>query len=212
MTDRPDTRDIASAYDPEQVVVRDKRRVDPATGEPREGAAATPPPTGEAEPAPETAPVVDEGEARLAELTGDLQRLSAEYANYRKRVARDATLLQEAATADLVGRLLPLLDDVDRAREHGDLDGAFKVVGEGLETLVARLGVERFGASGDAFDPQVHEAVMTAPEDPALQVTTCVQVFQAGFRTASGRVLRPATVVVAEPVGGPAEPAEAQEG
>ena len=180
--------------------MRDKRRFDPVTGEPRGEAAAAPPPADGA-----GTPV--DGEAApdaVGELTADLQRLSAEYANYRKRVARDQAVVVEAATAAVVDRLLPLLDDVDRAREHGDLDGAFKVVGEGLEGVVAKLGVERYGAPGDPFDPQVHEAVMQAPEEPTATVATCVQVFAPGYRfTASGRVLRAAKVVVAEP-GAPA--------
>ena len=198
MSDQPDTRDLDSEYDPERVVVRDKRRLDPETGAPREGAAATPPP-------PAGEPAAEPEQDRVAELTADLQRLSAEYANYRKRVARDATAVQELVMADVVTRLLPLLDDVDRAREHGDLEGAFKVVGDGLEGVVAKLGVERFGTPGDVFDPQVHEAVMSAPEDPSATVATCVQVFAPGYRTASGRVLRAAKVVVAEP--GAAAPA-----
>ncbi len=228
MTDRPDTRDVDSEFDPERVVIRDKRRIDPGTGALRE-AAATPSPgappsswgrpfgggsTDDA-PADETAAVEDEVGADLervrAEMTADLQRLSAEYANYRKRVTRDQAAVVELATASVVERLLPLLDDVDRAREHGDLDGAFKVVGDGLEAVVGRLGVERFGVAGDPFDPQVHEAVMSAPEDPAATVATCVQVFSPGYRTASGRVLRAAKVVVAEPGAGTA-PAGAETG
>jgi molecular chaperone GrpE len=191
----PDTE-----YDPERVVVRDKRRFDPVTGEPRGEAAVTPPPAAGAPAAPEAVPASDP----VAELTADLQRLSAEYANYRKRVARDQAAVAELATAAVVDRLLPLLDDVDRAREHGDLDGAFKVVGEGLEAVVARLGVERYGVAGDPFDPQVHEAVMSAPEEPTATVATCVQVFAPGYRfAASGRVLRAAKVVVAEPGAAP---------
>ena len=203
--EQPDTRDLGSDVDPDRVVVRDKRRIDPQTGAPREGA-ATPPPAGEpaAEAPADQAPVSDP----VAELTADLQRLSAEYANYRKRVARDQAAVVELANAALVDRLLPLLDDVDRAREHGDLDGAFKVVGEGLEAVVTRLGVERYGTAGDPFDPQVHEAVMSAPEEPTATVPTCVQVFSPGYRfAASGRVVRPAKVVVAEP-GAPAPAAE----
>ncbi|HEU0104440.1 MAG TPA: nucleotide exchange factor GrpE [Mycobacteriales bacterium] len=191
MSDQPDTHDTGSEYDPERVVVRDKRRIDPETGAAREGTAPQPSPAAEPEPESVADPV--------AELTADLQRLSAEYANYRKRVARDSAALQELVTADVVTRLLPLLDDVDRAREHGDLDGAFKVVGDGLEGVVTKLGVERYGVAGDAFDPQVHEAVMSAPEDPTATVPTCVQVFSPGYRTASGRILRAAKVVVAEP-------------
>ncbi len=179
-----------AAAEHEPVVVRDKRRIDPETGQARQvdpGAADAPPPAA----APDADPV--------AELTADLQRLSAEYANYRKRVARDQAAVVELANAALADRLLPLLDDVDRAREHGDLEGAFKVVGEALEAVVGRLGVERFGVAGDAFDPQVHEAVMSAPEQPGATEATCVQVFSPGYRLPSGRVLRPAKVVVAEP-------------
>lgn len=188
-------RDLDTEYDPDRVVVRDKRRIDPATGAPREGVAAAPSPAGAPGPSVATVPEPDP----VAELTADLQRVSAEYANYRKRVARDQGAVVELATAALVDRLLPLLDDVDRAREHGDLDGAFKVVGEALEGVVAKLGVERFGAAGEAFDPQIHEAVMPAPADPASTVATCAQVFSPGYRFASGRVLRPAKVGVAEP-------------
>ena len=204
MTDRPNTDETGSEFDPERVVVRDKRRFDPVTGEPRLDATAppaAPPPL--AEP---SEPVADP----VAELTADLQRLSAEYANYRKRVARDSSALQELVTADVVTRLLPLLDDVDRAREHGDLDGAFKVVGDGLEGVVTKLGVERFGVPGDAFDPQVHEAVMSAPEEPTATVATCVQVFSPGYRTSSGRILRAAKVVVAEPGAGIGDVLEAE--
>ena len=223
-----------SVYDPEQVVVRDRRRIDPETGQPRAGSTDSgppparltdggPPPAGSTDGRP---PLVEptrdpDSPADLpgaagdptapdpvTELTADLQRVSAEYANYRKRVARDSAAVVEFATASVVYRLLPLLDDVERAREHGDLDGAFKVVGEGLEGLVGKLGVHRFGAPGDAFDPQVHEAVMSAPEDPAATVATCVQVFSPGYRFASGRVLRAAKVVVAEPAA-PTGPAAA---
>jgi len=187
-------------HDPERLVVRDKRRIDPTTGQARE-----PAPSAEAGGAePEAVVPAGAGPAvpdAVVELTADLQRVSAEYANYRKRVTRDAAAVVELATAEVVERLLPLLDDVERAREHGDLEGAFKVVGEGLEAVVSRLGVGRFGVRGDVFDPQVHEAVMSAPDDPAATVATCVQVFSPGYRTASGRVLRPAKVVVAEPVG-----------
>ena len=184
----PDTE-----YDPDRVVVRDRRRLDPETGLPREAAATPPPADGVAEPA-ETVEVVPD---RVDELTADLQRLSAEYANYRKRVQRDQVAVAEAATAGLV--------DVDRARAHGDLQGAFKVVGEGLEGLVTRLGFERYGEPGDAFDPQVHEAVMSAPEDPAATAPACAQVFSPGYRSTSpgGRVLRAAKVAVAEPGAAP---------
>jgi molecular chaperone GrpE len=199
----PDTE-----YDPERVVVRDKRRLDPQTGEMRDGAgtAAEQPPSPAAgqEPAPEQAPVEAQVQTApaapdpVAELTETLQRVQAEYANYRKRVERDRLAMVEQATSTLLSQLLPLLDDVDRARAHDDLDGAFKTVGEGLEAVAGKLGLERFGSVGEPFDPKVHEAVMSAEPDPAFDVATCAQVFRPGFRV-GGRVLRPAQVAVAEP-------------
>ena len=200
--------------DPDRVVVRDKRRLDPQTGEVR--AADVGPPEGGAlhpgSPAAETvsSPPAGDGadpaaaaDDRVAELTTDLQRVSAEYANYRKRVERDRVAVVEMATAGLLNGLLPLLDDVDRARSHGDLTGAFAAVGEGLESFTAKLGLERFGEAGEPFDPAVHEAVMAAEPDPTATVQVCAMVLSPGFRLSGGRVLRPAKVSVAEP-GAPA--------
>ena len=195
-SEQPDVRDVDTDYDPERVVVRDKRRIDPLTGEAREAAVA-PPPEAPAAGEPAGEPVPEAGDP-VAELTADLQRLSAEYANYRKRVERDRVAVVEMATAGLLSQLLPLLDDVDRARAHGDLIGGFKGVGDALEGITTKLGLERYGAAGDPFDPQVHEAVMQAEPDPAASVAVCAQVLQPGFRV-GGRVLRPARVSVAEP-------------
>jgi molecular chaperone GrpE len=106
----------------------------------------------------------------------------------------------------VLNALLPLLDDVERARQHGDLDGAFKSVGEGLEAVVEKLGLERFGEVGEEFDPARHEALMTAEPNPDATVATCAQVLQPGYRLTSGRVLRPARVAVAEPADVPEVP------
>jgi molecular chaperone GrpE len=182
--ERPDE---TTEFDPDRVIVRDKRRIDPESGALREP--ATPAPAATEEPVEDLA----------AELTADLQRVSAEYANYRKRVDRDRAAVVEIATAGLLSELLPLLDDVERARQHGDLDGAFKSVGEGIEAVAAKLGLERFGEAGEPFDPAVHEALMAADPDPSSAVATCAQVFQPGYRLSTGRVLRPARVSVAEP-------------
>ena len=190
MSEQPDLRAVDTDFDPDRVVVRDKRRIDPTTGAAREAAATPPPAPGE--------PAGEAGADRVAELTSDLQRLSAEYANYRKRVERDRAAVLELATVRVLSELLPLLDDVDRARAHGDLTGGFKGVGEGLEAVTVKLGLERYGAVGEPFDPQVHEAVMQAEPDPAASVAVCAQVLQPGFRV-NGRVLRPARVAVAEP-------------
>jgi len=224
-----------SAYDPEQVVVRDKRRIDPDTGQTRPGEpspaadAAGEAPAAQPQDAqpqgvrpedvqpqddqpqddqPQDDRAQDEPGDRVAELTGDLQRLSAEYANYRKRVERDRLAVVEAASASLLAQLLPLLDDVDRARQHGDLTGGFKGVGEALEALTERLGLERYGVAGEPFDPQVHEAVMQAEPDASSDVPVCAAVFAPGFRV-HGRVLRAAQVSVAE--AGAAAPAGGQE-
>jgi molecular chaperone GrpE len=190
----PDT-DVPEGFDPARVVVRDKRRLDPETGTVREEAAAPEP----AEPEPVEPDAEPPAGDPVAELTADLQRLSAEYANYRKRVERDRVAVVEMATAGLLHELLPVLDDVDRARSHGDLTGAFAAVGERLEQVVTRAGLERFGEAGEPFDPAVHEALMQAEPDPTATVAVCAQVLQPGYRLRGGRVLRPARVSVAEP-------------
>ena len=198
-TPAPDTE-----FDPERVVVRDKRRLDPESGELREPAPVDPAPVDPEPVDPEPAepdPVSDVA----AELTADLQRVTAEYANYRKRVDRDRLAVVETAVGTLLSELLPILDDVDRARQHDDLTGAFKGVGEALEAVTAKLGLERFGTPGEPFDPAVHEALMQAEPDPASTVATCAAVLQPGYRV-GGRVLRPARVSVAEP--GASEPSE----
>ena len=187
-------RDERIVDDPDQVVVRDKRRLDPDSGALRVPAAAAP-----EDPVPaEDAPPGAEPD-RVAELTADLQRLSAEYANYRKRVERDRVAVVEMATAGLLAGLLPVLDDVERARQHGDLTGGFQAVGEALEALTAKLGLERFGEAGEPFDPSVHEALMQAEPDATATVAVCAAVFSPGYRMSGGRVLRPARVSVAEP-------------
>jgi molecular chaperone GrpE len=178
--------------------VTDKRRVDPESGELRQPV----PPAGAADPlleeAVEAALVdieVTEVEGKLAELTSDLQRVHAEYANYRKRVERDRELIRQTAVGGVLAELLSVLDDVERARQHDELDGAFKSVGESLEATVARLGLERFGAAGEAFDPNVHEALTHEASDEVSEPTV-VAVYQPGYRYAD-RVLRPARVAVA---------------
>jgi len=137
-----------------------------------------------------------DADARVAELVGDLQRLQAEYANYRKRVDRDRDSFKEAGTAAALAELLPVLDDIERARTHDDLNGTFKVVAASLEASVRRLGLEAFGADGDAFDPTMHEAIAHEARE-GITSPTCVTVHQRGFRYA-GRVMRPALVTVAD--------------
>lgn len=146
--------------------------------------------------------------SQLEERTGDLQRVSAEYSNYRRRVERDRQAVIASAKAQVAGELLTVLDDIERAEAHGDLSGAFKVVADKLVSGLTAQGLESYGATGDEFDPDVHEAVQhtTSPE---VQGPTVTAVLRRGYRFGE-RVLRPAMVAVtdAEPAAEPpAEPA-----
>jgi molecular chaperone GrpE len=146
---------------------------------------------------------VAEARAKLAERTADLQRLQADYANYRKRVERDRMAVREQALANVLHELLPVLDDIGRAREHGELTGGFKSVGESLEGIVAKLGLTSFGEAGDPFDPTLHEALMHSYSADVTE-PTAVQILQPGYRVGD-RIIRPARVAVAEPGGDTSE-------
>ncbi len=135
----------------------------------------------------------------LAERTADLQRVSAEYANYRKRVERDRLAVREQALANVLAGLLPVLDDIGRAREHGELVGGFKSVADSLESIVTKLGLTSFGEVGEAFDPRVHEALMHS-YSAEVSEPTAITILQPGYRVGE-RILRPARVAVAEPTG-----------
>ena len=135
----------------------------------------------------------------LAERTADLQRLQAEYANYRKRVERDRLAVREQALANVLNELLPVLDDIGRAREHDELSGGFKSVADSLESIVAKLGLTSFGENGEPFDPTMHEALMHEYSDEVNE-PTCVRILQPGYRVGE-RIIRPARVAVAEPGG-----------
>ncbi|QRP46223.1 nucleotide exchange factor GrpE [Amycolatopsis sp. FDAARGOS 1241] len=200
----------------EPVVVRDRRRLDPQTGEVRPPAPESELPADEA-PAHHAGPslgdsvddsvsVASDVEKQLAERTADLQRLQAEYANYRKRVDRDREAVVLSAKASVVGDLLPLLDDLERAEQHGDLTGAFKSVGDKLVSGLQRAGLESFGVEGESFDPSVHEAVQhnTSPDVTGPTVTV---VMRRGYRFGD-RVLRAALVGVTdhEPAAAPVDP------
>ncbi|GGV19910.1 nucleotide exchange factor GrpE [Streptomyces griseoflavus] len=159
---------------------------------------------------------LDQARSALNERTADLQRLQAEFQNYRRRVERDRVAVKEVAVANLLTELLPVLDDVGRAREHGELVGGFKSVAESLESTVAKLGLQQFGKEGEPFDPTIHEALMHSYA-PDVTETTCVAILQPGYRIGE-RTIRPARVAVAEPQPGaqtvkPAEEStEAQDG
>lgn len=136
-------------------------------------------------------------EIAIAELTSDLQRVQAEYANYRKRVERDRAKSREDAIADVLMALLPMLDDMSRAREHNEFVGALKAMGEAIEAVANRFGLETYGATGELFDPAVHEALTHTTADGAGSdaIIVVTNVYQVGYRYA-GRVLRPARVGV----------------
>ncbi|MFF1484706.1 nucleotide exchange factor GrpE [Streptomyces sp. NPDC058319] len=140
---------------------------------------------------------LDQVRTALNERTADLQRLQAEYQNYRRRVERDRVAVKEVAVANLLSELLPVLDDIGRAREHGELVGGFKSVAESLETVAAKMGLQQFGKEGEPFDPTIHEALMHSYA-PDVTETTCVAILQPGYRFGE-RTIRPARVAVAEP-------------
>jgi molecular chaperone GrpE len=164
------------------------------------GAAVATEPTGEPDGGPATEPEDELGAVRrqLEERTNDLQRLQAEFVNYKRRVERDRELIRENATYAALAPIVEVLDTVDRAREHGDLDPGFQAVAEQLERTVERLGLAKFGAPGDAFDPTIHEALSHIGEDPEVEVTTCKVVAKAGYRIGD-RVVRAAQVLVVDP-------------
>lgn len=136
-----------------------------------------------------------------ADLTRDLQRLQAEYVNYKKRVDRDRQMHRDMAVGSVIEALLPVLDDIHLARQHGDLEGTpFAAVADKLDGILTKIGVERYGQPGDLFDPTVHEALMHVDAELAEGTvgTTVVQVLQPGYQIAQ-RLIRPARVAVADP-------------
>jgi len=179
----------------------------PADGEERE--------TGETREAPEEVPEMVTGQAvkerggpqaadlaaQLAERTADVQRLQAEYANYRKRVDRDRAAVREQAVVGTLTGLLPVLDAIDQAREHGELSGGFKSVADSLQAALGRLGLVTYGEKGDPFDPKIHEALIHSYSADVTE-DTCVEILQPGYQVGE-RILRPARVAVAEPSTGP---------
>lgn len=195
--------------------IRDKRRIDPETFQVRDPQATAAPLPGE-DPAESEAPVdletsepvqADAGEveasevtelkAALAERTSDLQRLQAEYVNYKRRVDRDRDVARLVTIEGVLKDFLPVLDDVRSAREHDELTGGFKAVAEEVERVAGKYGLESYGTEGDAFDPHIHEALMHAHADN-IEGPTCVAILQPGYRV-KDKVLRPARVAVAEP-------------
>jgi molecular chaperone GrpE len=226
VTQPDDGRRYDEEVDEGRPVVRDKRRIDPVTGKvrhPVEGADASAgshapgagtPASGAGPAGAPAEPTADglasEEIARLQKLvderTTDLQRLQAEYVNYRRRVDRDRAVAGQLATAKAVTELLPVLDDIDRAEQHGELTGGFKSVADSLVRALERMGAERYGQPGDPFDPTIHEALIHQHSDD-VDGPTCTTVLQPGYRMGE-RILRAARVAVSEPNGTPAPAAE----
>jgi molecular chaperone GrpE len=206
-------------------VIRDRRRLDPETGQVREAEHLAEPIENEPAPAgqPESASAdsgpadsvetgetaaldgiladLDAAQASAAERLSDLQRLQAEFVNYRRRVDRDRDVARDQAVHGVLEALLPVLDDVHLARQHGDLEsGPFAAIAEKLDSVLQRFGLSSYGEPGEAFDPAVHEALMHTEAELAegTTTTTVVQVLQPGYR-AGDRVLRAARVAVADP-------------
>ena len=152
-----------------------------------------------AEAEPEAAASAELGELRSAldERTADLQRITAEYANYRKRVDRDRSMAGELAIGMVLTELLTVLDDIDRARDHDDLNGPFAAVADKLTTVTSKFGLTAFGAKGDAFDPNRHEAVAHQTSSEVTE-PTCIEIMRRGYLLGE-RLLRPALVAVADP-------------
>jgi molecular chaperone GrpE len=182
--------------------IRDRRRIDPDTYQVREPQSAAAPGAGAPVDPSGTEPPADTQEVEqlktaLADRTGDLQRLQAEYVNYKRRVDRDRDVARKGGVESVLKDLMSVLDDVRSAREHGELSGGFKAVADELERVTTRYGLETYGTKGDPFDPHIHEALLHAHAE-GIDGPTCVEILQPGYRIGD-RVVRPARVAVAEP-------------
>jgi molecular chaperone GrpE len=202
VTDRP----TGSEFGDGEPVIRDKRRIDPETGKLREpadqsAAPAAGAPSGQPprDPSDLIGPSAQEAllTEALAERTADLQRLQAEYVNYKRRVDREREASRELVIGTVLSELLGILDDVGRAREAGELEGAFKAVAESLERVTEKLGLVKFGEKGDTFDPRIHEALLHNYSDE-VDGPTATMIMQPGYRHGE-RILRAARVAVSEP-------------
>jgi molecular chaperone GrpE len=209
----PDRRRAEAEFEQRGPTVRDRRRIDPETYEVREPQATAAPPTAatgdEAAPMRDLEAEVTELQDKLAERTSDLQRLQAEYVNYKRRVDRDRDLARKVTIESVLKDFLSVLDDVRSAREHEELSGGFKAVAEEIERVTSKYGLETFGQAGDPFNPHIHEALLHAHAE-GIDGPTCVEILQPGYRIGD-RVLRPARVAVAEPDSNAPAPAEEPE-
>ncbi len=205
MTDAPQEEPVTGSLEDEAVAAADAAATAPDGGAPEQGA-----PVGEVgdESGVEETLVPESPGDRLVlaerqaeERLVDLQRRQAEDLNYKRRVERDRDLVKQNATYSALAPITEVLDNIDRAREHAELEGGFKSVAEQLERTVAAAGLEKFGAPGDPFDPSLHEALSHLGQDPEVQVTTCKVIAKAGYKIGD-RVVRAAQVLVVDPADG----------
>lgn len=212
MTQPPDSQPPESQF-PEDESPEDPAPEEPAPEEPAHEDAAQPAdePGAESEEEPGSSLGSDPGDDELAvarmeleERTLDLQRLQAEFLNYKRRVDRDRDLIKENATFAALAPITEVLDSIDRAREHGPLDEGFRAVADQLERVVAGQGLVRFGAPGDVFDPNIHDALSHMGEDAEVEVTTVKVVAKGGYKIGD-RVVRAAQVLVVDPATGSTE-------
>ena len=185
----------------EPVVITDKRKIDRHTDKKPDDQVSSTPDEGV-----EEAAAPDENAKLLAERTADLQRLQAEYANYRRRAERERQAAGEGAISRVLVDFLPVLDNLDRARQHGDLTGGLKAVADQLDTIFGKLGLVAFGEPGDSFDPSIHEAVLHGESDEVTE-PTCTTVMRPGYKH-NDRLLRAAMVGVSDPTVPQQEPEE----
>jgi molecular chaperone GrpE len=210
VTDRANTPEGAEAmvgseeFEPTTAEADTVAEQDAVAAQAPSGETVAPEPAASASAAAGATTDADAGQDLAAERLADLQRLQAEYVNYKRRVDRDRAVVQERAVHSVLEAVLPVLDDIHAAREHGDLaDGPFAAIADKLEGLLGKFGLERYGAAGEEFDPNLHEALMHTPWPAdgslaAAESTTVVQVLQPGYR-AGEQVLRAARVAVADP-------------
>ena len=148
---------------------------------------------------------VSDVELQLAERTESLQRVSAEYANYRRRTERERTQIAELTKAKFAEKMLPILDDLDLAEQHGDMaEGPLRAFGDKLRSTLEGQSLKPFGAEGEAFDPEVHEAVQDLSEGDEKVIAS---VLRKGY-TLGGTLVRNAMVIIGDPAA-PADPVEA---
>ena len=199
----PDPDDVQ----PTGPTIRDRRRIDPETGEvrPTQEAASGGSPAGPTGPAdPQLDQQLAELKTALADRTSDLQRVQAEYVNYKRRVDRDRDVARTGGVETVLRDLMNVLDNIRSAREHEELSAGFRAVADEVERISTKNGLEAFGAAGDAFDPHIHEALMhshaTEVDGEPITGPTCVAILQPGYKI-KDKIVRPARVAVAEPSG-----------